>query len=131
MWKRRLAVSEAPPWRTDGISRRGLIGCDDLGCVFHVGGKTVALVADPAAAIEDCGRVDHVVLLTRVPRRLCAGGSVAVSTFHVWRDGAHAIRFTPDGAVVDSAREVRGDRPWSRLPDRKRQYLRTRPTRRP
>lgn len=131
MWRRRLTVEEAPAWRSDGVSLNGGIGCDDGGCVFSVSGKTVALATDPQAAFEDCGRVDHVILLTRVPRRLCRGGNVVVSTFHIWRDGAHAIRFTDDGPVVETARETRGDRPWSRLSDRKRQYLRTRPTSRP
>lgn len=131
MWKRRLAVAEAPAWDLSGVSRRGQAGCDGLGCVFHIGGKSIALVNDPQAAFEDCGRVDHVILLARVPRRLCRGGDIAVSTFHIWRDGAHTVRFTPDGPVVQSSREARGDRPWSRISDRKRQYLRTRPTSRP
>jgi competence protein ComEC len=88
-------------------------------------------VLDPAAAFEDCGQVDHVILLTRVPRGLCRDGAVILSTFHIWRDGAHAIRFTENGPVIETSRAARGDRPWSRIPDRKRQYLRTSPTSRP
>lgn len=131
MWRRRLAVRDALAWRTDGVSRNGRVGCDEAGCIFFIAGKAIALVTDPGAAFEDCGRVDHVILLTRAPRRLCRGGNVVVSTFHIWRDGAHAIRFSDSGPVVETSREARGDRPWSRLSDRKRQYLRTRPTSRP
>lgn len=131
MWQRRLAVSNAPAWPTEGVSLSGQVGCDDTGCVFRAGDKTVALIAEPAAAMDDCGWVDYVILLTRVPRTFCRGSEVVASTFHIWRDGAHEITFSADGPVVRTSREVRGDRPWSRLGDRKRQYLRTRPTSRP
>jgi competence protein ComEC len=131
MWRRRLAVADAPGWSVDGIGHGGQIGCDHTGCVVRLSGKTVSLVTDPQAAFEDCSRVDHVILLTRVPRNLCRGGDVVLSTFHIWRDGAYAVRFTEDGPIVETSRVARGDRPWSRLSPQKRQYLRTRPTKRP
>ena len=131
MWRRRLAVADAQDWPSGGIGAGGRLGCDNAGCVLRIGEKTVALVLDPAAASEDCGQVDHVILLTRVPRGLCRGGNVILSTFHIWRDGAHAIRFTENGPVIETSRFTRGDRPWSRISDRKRQYLRTSPTSRP
>lgn len=40
-------------------------------------------------------RADHVILLTRLPRWMCGSDKVLVSTFSIWRDGAHAIRLTP------------------------------------
>jgi len=96
-----------------------------------IGPVAAAVVTDPQAAFEDCGRVDHVILLTRVPCNLCRGGDVVLSSFHVWRDGAHALFFTDEGPVIETSRGARGDRPWSRLSPRKRQYLRTSPTKRP
>jgi competence protein ComEC len=131
MWRRRLAVSDVQDWPSDGVGAGGRLGCDSNGCILRIREKTVALVLDPAAAFEDCGQVDHVILLTRVPRGLCRDGAVILSTFHIWRDGAHAIRFTENGPVIETSRAARGDRPWSRIPDRKRQYLRTSPTSRP
>jgi competence protein ComEC len=131
MWQRRLAVADAAFWSENGISHDGKMGCDSTGCIVRLSGKTVSLVTDPQAAFEDCGRVDHVILLTRIPRTLCRSGDVAFSTFHIWRDGAHAVRFTDDGPVVETSRATRGDRPWSRLSAQKRQYLRTSPTKRP
>ena len=60
------------------------------------------------------------------------GADVLATTFHLWRDGAHAIFLSRDGpARIETVRESRGERPWSRLSPRKRQYLRIRPTRRP
>lgn len=123
MWQRRLAVDGAGPWPSGGIDPAARIGCDPAGCIALIAGKTVALVTEPEAAIEDCGRADHVILLTRVPRRICGDAKIVFSTFHVWRDGAHAIRFTERGPVVETSRERRGDRPWSRISEKRRQYL--------
>lgn len=123
MWQRRLAVRTAERWPSGGIDATSRIGCDPAGCIAVIAGKTVALVTAPAAAMEDCALADHVILLTRVPRRLCGDGKVVLSTFHIWRDGAHAIRFTEDGVVVETSRARRGDRPWSRISEKRRQYL--------
>lgn len=123
MWQRRLAVSEAGRWPLGGIDPTSRIGCDPGGCIVVIAGKTVALVTEPAAAMEDCALADHVILLTRVPRRLCSEGKVILSTFHIWRDGAHAVRFTADGPIVETSRVRRGDRPWSRTSEKRRKYL--------
>lgn len=123
MWQRRLAVDEVGQWPMGGIDPTARIGCDPTGCIAVIGGRTVALVTEAAAVVEDCAEADHVILLTRIPRRMCGTAKVAFSTFHVWRDGAHAIRFGADGAVVETARERRGDRPWSSLSEKRRQYL--------
>lgn len=123
MWQRHLAVDTAGRWPVAGAGPVAGMGCDAAGCIAMIGERSVALVSDVDAAIEDCGMVDHVILLTRVPRRVCGGSQVLLSTFHIWRDGAHAIRFTSDGAVVETARERRGDRPWSRVSEKRRRYL--------
>lgn len=123
MWQRRLAVETVGPWPSGGIVAGAPIGCDPSGCIAVVAGKTVALVTEPAAAAEDCARADHVILLTRVPRRICGHARVVLSTFHIWRDGAHAIRFTQRGPQVETSRERRGDRPWSRISEKRQQYL--------
>ena len=123
MWQRSLAVERPGQWSSGGIDEMYGIGCDRSGCIAVLAGKTVAIVTDPAAAMEDCRQADYVILLTRVPRRMCPDGRVVLSTFHIWRDGAHAVRFTPDGPVVETSRGRRGDRPWSRVSDRRRQYI--------
>lgn len=116
LWLRRLAVREASPWPDAGLGPSGAIGCDGAGCIVRLSnGRTVALIRDAAAA-EDCGRADYAVLLTRLPRRLCRGAQVVVDGYGLWRDGAHSVRFTDDGPVVDTVQAHRGDRPWSRSP---------------
>jgi competence protein ComEC len=119
LWLRRLAVRGPADWPDAGLGPSGTIGCDGAGCIVRLGtGRTVALVRDTAAA-EDCSRADYAVLLTRMPRRLCRGAEVVVDSYRLWRDGAHAVRFAPDGPVVDTVRAHRGDRPWSRSPARR------------
>ena len=125
MWQRRLAVGDQAPWPSSGIDGISPIGCDPSGCIAEISGNTVAIVTEPAAAIEDCSKADYVILLARVPRRMCDGGHVVLSTFHIWRDGAHAIRFASEGPIVETSRERRGDRPWSRVSDKRRQYIDT------
>ena len=123
MWQRRFAVEGVAPWPSSGIVAAAPIGCDPTGCILAIDGETVALVTEPAAAAEDCAHADHVILLTRVARRMCGYGKVVVSTFHIWRDGAHAIRFTRQGTVVETSRERCGDRPWGRISEKRPQYL--------
>ena len=123
MWQRRFAVGKQGQWPAGGIDEMSRIGCDPSGCIAELAGKTIAIVTEPAAALEDCRQADYVILLTRVPRRMCRDGRVVLSTFHIWRDGAHAIRFTPDGPVVETSRVRRGDRPWSRVSEKRRLYI--------
>ena len=125
MWQRSLAVGTTEPWPSGGIDGSSRIGCDASGCIAEIAGNTVAIVTDPMAAIDDCSNADYVILLTRVPRRMCGDGRIVLSTFRIWRDGAHAIRFTSDGPIVETSRERRGDRPWSRISDKRRQYIDT------
>lgn len=123
MWQRRLAVGDVGQWPMGGIDPTSRIGCDPAGCIVVIAGKTVALVTEPAAAMEDCAMADHVILLTRVPRRLCSRDKIVLSTFHIWRDGAHAVRITADGPVVETSRGRRGDRPWSLISEKRREFL--------
>ena len=129
MWRRRLAVAETLPLPR-GVAEDGRLGCDGAACIARFGERSVAVVFDASASV-DCRAVDHVVLLVRASPRYCRREVVLLSTFHLWRDGAHAVNFAADGPAVGTVRETRGDRPWSRISPRKRQYLRTSPTSRP
>ena len=129
MWQRRLAVSSTLPLPR-GVAEGGRLGCDEAACIVTFGNRRIAVIFDAAAAF-DCRRVHHAILLSRTSPRYCGRDKVLLSTFHLWRDGAHAIRFDGAAPIVETVREARGDRPWSRLSPRKRQYLRTSPTNRP
>ena len=48
-----------------------------------------------------------------MPQRLnCPTEPPYIDRFSVWRQGAHAAWFGPDGVRVMSDKQYRGDRPW-------------------
>ena len=118
MWRRRLAASSVLSLPA-GVAEGGRLGCDAAACIVTFRQHTTAVIFDAAAAF-DCRRVDHVILLTRASPRYRQPRRTLVSTFHLWRDGAHAIRFGDDVPVIETVREEWGDRPWSRVSPRKR-----------
>ena len=131
MWLRHLGAKVPLALTPDETSGEGALSCDNSGCLVRMRGRLISIARDIGAARADCGRVDHMIVLVRTSRRFCPATDIPVSTFRLWRDGGHAIRIHRDGVTVETVRERRGDRPWSRIPDRKRQYLRTSPTSRP
>ena len=64
----------------------------------------------PVLAETGCGQA--AVMLSLEPIRGRCRETPRVDRFSVWRDGAHAIWLTRDGATILSDRAARGDRPW-------------------
>jgi competence protein ComEC len=110
-WLRRAGQDQAEPWPDAGSTADGALTCDPLGCIYHAHGQTVALVRSAAALPEDC-TVATVVVATVPVRRACPSAQVVIDRFSVWRDGGHAVWLSPSGAVVESVRAARGQRPW-------------------
>lgn len=108
-WLRR-AAQEAPSDRADTLA---WLRCDALGCIYRIGGQTVALVKSNAALAEDCARAGVVIASIPVRRGICRGPPVVIDRWRLWRDGPHALWFSPDGVRVESVGADRGDRPWS------------------
>lgn len=57
-----------------------------------------------------CGAVP--VIVSPEPLRFACTRSLVIDRFDVWRDGAHAVRFTDGHATVESDRQHRGARLW-------------------
>jgi competence protein ComEC len=110
-WLRRAGAGKGPAWPELGTSADGRLACDALGCIYKVGGRTVALAKDAAALGEDCRRADLVV--AQVPaRRLCGRRAVIIDRIDAWRLGAHAIWLDPDRIRIEAVDTARGERPW-------------------
>lgn len=118
MWQRRLAASSVLPLPA-GVAEGGRLRCDAAACIVTFRQRTTAVIFDATATFY-CHRVDHVILLTRASPWYCQRNRWLVSKFHLWRDGAHAIRFGDDIPVIETVREEPGDRPWSWVSPRKR-----------
>ncbi|MCE2510306.1 MAG: ComEC family competence protein [Alphaproteobacteria bacterium] len=118
-WLRLAGDARSLPWPKSGQSEDGRLTCDGQGCIYRLHGQVVALAFALDALVEDCGRVDVNVVVSREPARgrLCAGTPVVIDRFDLWRMGGHAIWLGEDGARVRNVRETRGERPWVLVPD--------------
>ena len=111
-WLRRSDTETVETLAIDGYDAGGRLACDSLGCIYRSFGRTVALVQQPMALLEDCGVADVVVSLepVRVP---CHPTTAVIDRFDLWRNGVHAIWIGDDGSIeIRSVRELRGQRPW-------------------
>ncbi len=106
--------AEAAGAREKGSTRPGSRGlsCDRLGCAA----EGIAVVLRHQALEEDCrgaGIVLSAVTISRLARRRhCAEDALIVDRQRLRRLGAHAIRFAPEGPVVETDWDRRGRRPW-------------------
>lgn len=111
-WLRRDGREEAEGvWPDAGASLDGRMRCDALGCVYTLQGRKVALLRAPDALAEDCGLADMVI--TAASARGCRA-SLVIDRWRLRREGAQALYVSPAGVRVESVRDVRGDRPWTR-----------------
>jgi competence protein ComEC len=112
IWLRRLGQDEvAGAWPKTGRSRDGRLHCDVEGCLYRVGGRTVAIAYEDGALAEDCWSADLVVAVMPVRRR-CPATAGVIDRFDLWRQGGHAIWLEKAGVRVETVNGVRGRRPW-------------------
>lgn len=121
----------AEQWlKADGDARRAAdpslrngVRCDPLGCVASgPQGRIVALVQDQRAFEEDCRRAAIVLTRLRAPPGCAA--PLVIDAAHLRGHGATAIRFTPAGAEIATARTPGETRPWRRAETADRQPVR-------
>ncbi len=112
-WSRRAGPEAPERWPKRSSSRDGRLRCDELGCVWRVDGRVVALVKDEDHPEAACAGAD--VVISSVPLRgACRGTKVVVDRFDLWRRGPHALWFRPDGGVrIETVAGWQGDRPWA------------------
>jgi len=111
-WLRRSGrFSSAENWPARGSSQDDRLACDDLGCIYHSKGHTVALAQSHAALAEDCRHAD--VIVSTVPLRIhCPSARRIIDRFDLWRNGAHAIWLEYGRIRIESVNAQRGYRPW-------------------
>ena len=111
VWMEAAGVTERSPTApgSSGLS------CDRLGCAA----EGVAVILRHEALEEDCRRagivLSAVTVSRRARRRYCAEDALIVDRQRLRRLGAHAIRLTPGGPVVETDWDRRGRRPWVAL----------------
>lgn len=110
-WLRRRAQEEVLVWDKPDEALEKQLRCDALGCIYSYQGQEIALIFDPQAIEEDCASADLVVSLEPLPESCAA--PIKIDRFDLWREGTHTIRFDPDGVVIKSVADSRGQRPWN------------------
>jgi hypothetical protein len=80
-------------------------------CVYTARGRRVAIATGEAALPIRCTGFDAIV--SQVPAGFhCRLLMPVVDRIDSWRRGAVALWLNRDGVAVESANEIRGDRPW-------------------
>jgi competence protein ComEC len=86
-----------------------------MACVARAGnGLEVAYVLRRDALTEECGRAD--VLITPLVVTIACRARLVIDLSDLRAGGPHAISLADDGTIANvvAAREIRGERPWSR-----------------
>ncbi|HWG07313.1 MAG TPA: ComEC/Rec2 family competence protein [Beijerinckiaceae bacterium] len=89
--------------------------CDRLGCAATLAdGRTLSLVLDAEAFIDDCTRADIVVTPLFAPSS--CGAELVVDRRRLETSGAVTLTLDEERIVTRTARAVDEDRPWSKKP---------------
>jgi competence protein ComEC len=123
---RQMGAERAMPLPAEGEAASGAIACTPAACRFRpyrdgpeavlfrtappARGTRSGEPPDAAVLAEACGRA-ALLLATEPLRRRCPGSAV-IDRFTVWREGAQAVRLSPQGVSIMSERALRGARPW-------------------
>jgi len=97
-----------------GEDLSGALRCDSLGCLYRppeAVGMVIAVEFGVAALADDCGKADSVVSVVPV-RRDCSTTWGMIDRFDLWRYRTHAVTFTPEGPLIETVAQARGERPW-------------------
>ena len=117
-WSRRAAADLGPVWPVLGVSKDGLMSCDDKACLYRAKGLTIAFVRDHRAVRDECDQADLVV--SPVAAHFTCRDQRMIDSVDTWKKGGHAIWLEPDGIRTETVADWRGYRLWAREPTPKR-----------
>jgi len=104
-------AADADPRTAADASLAADVSCDDHGCVMQsAGGIFVAQAFRPEALADDCERAALIVTMRQAPTACAAS---VIDAERLRRQGAMALRRSPQGFVVDAVKSGGIDRPWS------------------
>lgn len=119
-----LQVNGETTTPSDAAKRPGWT-CMENRCDAVVRGKKLTYVTGDNADTLDCAGID--ILVASFPlRRHCRSVPVRIDRFDVWRGGAHAIRIGKTGIMVETARAGQGNRPWTVVPEARKDVFKPR-----
>jgi len=121
-WMRLTGHDKAAPWESAPGREVAPARCDGLGCSLRPRrtgtARRISVAFTPEALMRDCRVADVLLAAVPVPEaRGCSSPELVLDRFDVWREGAYGLWIEEDGLRVESARDLRGDRPWVREPE--------------
>ncbi len=118
-WLRRAAQENPMTWQEATKEENRFLACDQLGCIYSVNGRKIALIGDVGAIDEDCRMAD--IVISSVPVRIpCKEPAIVIDRFDLWRNGAYAFWLDESGWVrIKTVNGERGKRPWVLRPKRR------------
>jgi competence protein ComEC len=106
-------------WSAAEAARESGLDCAGELCRYSARGRRVAIVTGAGGLPLDCQEFDAIV--SQVPAGFrCRSTKPVVDRIDSWRRGAVGLWLDKDGVAIESANEIRGDRPWVPHPRSKR-----------
>ncbi len=102
-------------------ARRAGWVCAGRSCRATVNGKTLAFFMQGDGPQPSCDKLD-IVVANYPLRNACKGVRTRIDRFDVWRSGAHSIIIQNGEAVLTTARNLSGNRPWVVVPEPRGKY---------
>jgi competence protein ComEC len=98
-------------WPQDPIPARDGLSCAGALCRYTAHGRRVLIATGAVPLPLDCRGADAIVARARAGLD-CRSLVPVVDRIDVWRRGAVALWLGPGGVTIESANEIRGERPW-------------------
>jgi competence protein ComEC len=93
--------------------------CTESICIATTKTKRIAYADNNVEGKLTCPEAD--VLIASFPLRgACRMIALRIDRFDVWREGSHALYIENGRIRVETARQLRGDRPWVTKPQRRK-----------
>ena len=114
VWVRRAGdgdIEDNPPTALRDSPQAGQ--CGKGLCLFTVAGHKAAILSDVHGFHDACDGDAQIVISQIAAHAHCAAPPLVIDRTDLTRDGAQSVTFTAAGPLIETVRQVSGERPWS------------------
>ncbi len=90
--------------------------CGEQGCRFTISDQKISFIRNAYIQKAECKWADIIISVEPVKHDLkehpCQA-NIQIGKFETWKNGAHAIYITPQGAFMQTVKQAHNARPWS------------------
>jgi len=119
-WLKRAALTtDKEKWpQPGGISQDNQFRCDAYGCLLKRRQRRVSIIDNPSAFYDDCKMADVVIILKKTVSRCPDARTTTINGDDLKQKGSHALWLRPNGIIIKTVNESRGQRPWVNPPEK-------------